>query len=299
MKRIHRLRPGVAGAIVAAAGLLGVWGASLRAQVFSLTREELIELTSSNPYGRFPDGRPRIPDELLERARGLTSEEVMGNQFADGFQILHPHKKLVGRAFTAVFMPQRPELENYAKARGLKQGLTTLNNQTVIDMLGPGDVLVVDAFGKRLDGGVVGDNLFYYIMKATNGAGLVIDGSVRDLDEIAGMEMPLYFRSATPTWLQRVTLAGWNVPIRIGGATVLPGDLVVGDREGVTFIPPSAVEKILDAAETGKIRDEWNRKKFDEGKYKSSDIYSRPRDPELQKEQREYIQKRLDQIRKK
>jgi regulator of RNase E activity RraA len=79
----------------------------------------------------------------------------------------------------------------------------------------------------------------------------------------------------------------------------MPGDVVVGDREGVSFIPPQALADILDRADTTHIHDEWTRKKFDEGKYKSSEIYGSPKDPALQKEYQEYLKKRLDEIRKK
>jgi regulator of RNase E activity RraA len=133
-------------------------------------------------------------------------------------------------------------------------------------------------------------------MKATKGGGLVVDGSIRDLDGIAPMDMPAYFRSADPTPIGNVMMTGINVPIRIGGVTVMPGDLVVGDREGVYFIPPQFVQEVLDHADETHIHDEWTRKKFDEGKYKSAEIYGSPKDPKLQKEYREYLKKRLDEI---
>jgi regulator of RNase E activity RraA len=113
------------------------------------------------------------------------------------------------------------------------------------------------------------------------------------------MDMPAYFRHADPSAIGNVTLAGWNLPIRIGGATVMPGDLVVGDREGIYFVPPELVEGLLDRAEETQIHDEWTRMKFNEGKYKSSEIYGSPRDPQLKKEYDEYLKKRLEEIRKK
>src|ERR1035441_4615751 len=211
------------------------------AQVFALTRDQLIELTRANPFERFPDGRPKVPDAMIERARGLSSEEVFGslgggrggfpNQYADGFQVLHPGKKLVGRAFTVQFMPQRQDLEEVAQAHAQAAGLGRLNNQTAIDMLQPGDVLVVDLFGKNEDGTIVGDNLFYYVMQTTKTGGIVVDGSIRDLEGISEMDMPLYYRHAHPSYLTNVTLTGMNIPIRIGNATVMPGDLV--DRNSV------------------------------------------------------------------
>jgi 4-hydroxy-4-methyl-2-oxoglutarate aldolase len=106
----------------------------------------------------------------------------------------------------------------------------------VIDMLQPGDVLVVDLFGQQEGGTIVGDNLFYYIMKATKNGGLVVDGAIRDLEGISRMDMPAYFRAAHPTAINNVMISGFNVPVRIGKATVMPGDLVFGDAEGVYFI---------------------------------------------------------------
>jgi 4-hydroxy-4-methyl-2-oxoglutarate aldolase len=276
------------------------------AQVFTLTKDQLIELTKANPFERFPDGRPKVPDALIERARGVSAEEVFGvvgggrggyrNQYADGFQVLHPARKLVGRAFTVQFMPLRQDLEDVAQAHAQAAGLGRLNNQTAFDMLQPGDVLVVDLFGKYEDGTIVGDNLFYYIMKTTKTGGIVVDGSIRDLEGISEMDMPLYYRHAHPSYLTNVTLTGINIPVRIGNTTVMPGDLVVGDPEGVYFVPPQMVQQLVDSADRVHIHDEWTRMKFAEGKYKSSEIYSSPRDPALRKEYEDYLKKRLEEI---
>lgn len=277
------------------------------AQLFMFPKQELIDYTSKSPFDRLADGRPKVPDAMIERARDLSSEEVWAgleeergfkNQYADGFQVLQPGKTMVGRAFTVQFMPLRGDVDEVAKKKARERGLAELSNQTAIDMLQPGDVLVVDLFGKKVDGTIVGDNLFYYVMKATNGGGLVVDGSIRDLDGIAKIDMPAYFRFVDPTPIGNVMLTGINVPVRIGGVTVMPGDLVVGDREGVYFIPPQFVQAVLDHADETHIHDEWTKKKFDEGKYKSSEIYSSPKDPKLQKEYQEYLKKRLDEIHK-
>ena len=276
------------------------------AQLFSFPRQELIDYTANSPFDRLPDGRPKVPDAMIERARDLSSEEIWAglhdegfkNQYADGFQVLHPGKTMVGRAFTVQFMPLRADVSDIAKDKAKERGFAGLTNQTAIDMLQPGDVLVVDLFGKKVDGTIVGDNLFYYVMKATNDGGLVVDGSIRDLDGIAKIAMSAYFRSADPTPIGNVMLTGINVPIRIGGVTVMPGDLVVGDREGVYFIPPQLVKEVLDHADETHIHDEWTKKKFDEGKYKSSEIYGSPKDPKLQEEYREYLKKRLNEIHK-
>jgi 4-hydroxy-4-methyl-2-oxoglutarate aldolase len=294
----------VAIGVLIAAVLMPVFS---HAQLFTLTREQLIEYTAPNPFERFPDGRPKVPDAFIERARGLSAEEVFAvlpgqgfrNQYADGFKVLHPGKKLVGRAFTVQFMPLRPDLETVASAKAKAAGLPRLNNQAAIDMLQPGDVLVVDLFGQQEGGTIVGDNLFYYIMKATKGGGLVVDGAIRDLEGISRMDMPAYFRGAHPSAIGNVIISGINIPVRIGKATVMPGDLVFGDAEGVYFIPPALVQQVVDRADEIHVHDEWTRKKFDEGKYKSSEIYGTPRDPALKKEYDEYLKTRLEEIRKK
>ena len=276
------------------------------AQLLTFSKQDLIDYTAQNPFDRLPDGRPKVPDDLIERARGLSSEEVwavlqqkqFNNQYADGFQVLHPGKTMVGRAFTVQFMPLRGDVDDVAQAKAKEHGLKRLMNQTAIDMLQPGDVLIVDLFGKKVNGTIVGDNLFFYVMKATHGGGLVVDGSIRDLEGISAIDMPAYFRAVDPTPIGNVMLTGINTPVRIGGVTVMPGDLVVGDREGIYFIPPQFVQEVLDRADETHIHDEWTKKKFEEGKYKSSEIYGSPSDPKLQQEYQEYLKRRLEEIRK-
>ena len=277
-----------------------------RAQLIDFSKQQLQDYSESNPFDRLPDGRPKVPDNLLRQARELSSEEIWEvleekgykNQYADGFRILHPGKPMVGRAFTVQFMPMRPDVNHVAQSKAQARGIGHLHNQTAIDMLQPGDVLVVDLFGKKVGGTIVGDNLFYYVMTATKSGGLVVDGSVRDLNGIAEIDMPAYFKDVDPTPIDNVMLTGINVPVRIGGATVMPGDLVVGDREGVYFIPPQLVKEVLDRADEIRVHDEWTKKKFAEGKYKSSEIYGSPKDPKLKEEYEAYLKKRLEEIRK-
>src|SRR5215475_4605482 len=276
------------------------------AQMMEFSKQQLTDYSESNPFDRLADGRPKVPDNLLRQARELSAEEIWAvldekgykNQYADGFRILHPDKPMVGRAFTVQFMPMRPDVEEVAEAKAKARGMGRLHNQTAIDMLQPGDVLVVDLFGKKVGGTIVGDNLFFYVNQATHGGGLVVDGSVRDLNGISEIDMPAYFRSVDPTPIGNVMLTGVNVPVRIGGVTVMPGDLVVGDREGVYFVPPQFVQEVLDKADETHIHDEWTKKKFAEGKYKSSEIYGSPSDPKLKQEYEEYLKRRLEELRK-
>jgi regulator of RNase E activity RraA len=300
-----RVRPLVA---VALAGLLvaaAAWGQgqttapSASGLVFTLTHEQMMKYTAKNPYERFPDGRPRVPDALLEKFQDMSSEEIgvsrsgFPNQFVDGLQVLHPDKKLIGRALTLQLMPVRPDISEVDAAEWKAQGnQRPRDHQNAIDLLQKGDVFVVDVGGSVAAGGVIGDNLAYYILRTA--AGFVIDGAIRDLDGISPLaNLPGYYRGATPPAIHNVMVTGINIPVRIGNATVMPGDVVFGDKEGVSFIPPHLAQGIIDAAQSTHIHDEWTKMKFDEGKYKSTDIYSRPRDPALIKEYEDYLKQKL------
>jgi regulator of RNase E activity RraA len=277
----------------------------VRAQVFTLSRDELIRYTPKNPFERFDDGRPKVPDTLLEKMKGLSAEEILGvlsgarftNQFEGNFRLLHPGKKLVGRAVTAQFMPLRPDVADVSEAAATAKGLGRNANQRVIDTLQPGDVVVVDLFGKVEQGTFVGDNLAAAIFSATK-TGFVIDGSIRDLEGIFELDMAGYFRSVHPSAIGNVMLTGLNVPVRIGSAAVMPGDVVFGDREGIYFVPPQFVQEIVTRADTTHIHDEWTKAKFLTGKYKASELYPSPRDPALKKEYDEYLKKKLEELKK-
>ncbi|MDE3198316.1 MAG: hypothetical protein KGN84_18350, partial [Acidobacteriota bacterium] len=146
--------------------------ASCSAQIFKLTPEEMIRHTANNPFGRFPDGRPKVPDDILERVKGLSAEEVFGierrgypNLFENGFKIVKPEKKLVGRAVTLMLVPLRPEVAN-ADSTGLPSRAPRdqqISHQSALNLLQPGDVIVVDAH--TVEGGIIGDNLAYFIYK--------------------------------------------------------------------------------------------------------------------------------------
>jgi regulator of RNase E activity RraA len=283
---------------------------SAKAQLFSWTKEEMVEYTKAWTGERFPDGRPKVPDSWLERAKGLSQEEVIVpsgrgggppniasySQFDGNFKVLHPELKMAGRVVTAMYMPARADIDAIMFGKFREKGVT-LNNQWPIDHLQAGDVLVIDLYGKVDGGGIIGDNLYYYIMKATKGGGVVINGSLRDLEGAGEVKLPAYVRSITPTWFGGSTLYGYNVPIRVGNVVAMPGDIAFGDKEGVAFIPPSIAESILDKADETHVHDEWTKMKFDEGKYKSTDIYPSPRADELRKEYQDFLKKKLDELK--
>jgi 4-hydroxy-4-methyl-2-oxoglutarate aldolase len=271
----------------------------LYAQMSGFSKDDLLKYTRLNPFERFNDGRPKVPDELIKRLSSATTTSAWGvaqgsgynNQFEGGWEILHPGKQLIGRAVTAVYMPRRPDVEDVieeeAKAAGLGPGTT----QRVIDFLRPGDVLVVDVMGDEVeDASFGGDNLATAIYGIT-GNGYVVNGSIRDVPGIALLNVPIFTRDYHPAGRDAM-VAGINVPIRVGGVTVMPGDIVLGDRGGVAFIPPQLVRQVVERAELARLHDEWTKKMFMTGKYKATEIYSSPSDPALKKEYEEWLQKR-------
>ena len=273
---------------------------SANAQYFKISKDQIIELTKGNPFERSADGRPKVPDALLEKVRGLTVEEVWSvlpaqkyaHQYSGDWQILHPGKKLVGRAVTVTFVPARPDLHELVISDLKNRGITWAAHQHIIDQLQPGDVMVVDLFGKAEGGTVVGDNLATSIKSATVNGGLVVDGGIRDLEGIHPIDMPVYYRHAHPSAIADVTLLSHNGPTRIGETTVLPGDVVFGDRTGIYFIPPALVKAITDRADETHLHDEWTKDKFLTGRHKSSDLYPTPRDPKLKAEYEEFKKQR-------
>ncbi|HVT94681.1 MAG TPA: hypothetical protein VHD76_17670 [Bryobacteraceae bacterium] len=235
---------------------------------------------------RFADGRPKVPDEVLERLKHTTAEEAWDTlgehhfrlQFEGGWKTINvkPGERLVGRAVTAQFMPYRPDLNAVVNAHGRQDKRTGGGqNSWVIDTLTKGDVLVVDLYGKIRDGTIIGDNLGTSIMTKT-GTGLVVNGAVRDatgLAEIPGFKV--FARDFHPSAIADTTLTGWNVPIRIGEVTVLPGDVVLSDPDGITFIPAQYAEEVADESELTHLRDEWGHRMLREQKYAPGQIDAR------------------------
>ncbi len=270
---------------------------SANAQLYNFSEEQMKSFTALNPYERFPGGRPKIPEKVLDTIRQMNIQvvEAIGsipreyaNQYENGWKSLIPGKKLVGRAFTVQFMPSRPDLVAGMQSEAQKNNFTGLRNQTTIDMLQKDDLVVVDLFGKVQGGTYVGDKLSYYIWKTT-GTGLIVDGGIYLTENIAQSGMQAFYRGTYPGALSNATVSGINVPIRIGNAIIMPGDLVIGDEDGILAVPPQFVPKLISNVIRDRRRDFWMKRAFDLGKYKSSEIYGRPKDPALLKQFEEYL----------
>jgi regulator of RNase E activity RraA len=242
--------------------------------------EQRIAFTPDWHGDRFPDGRPQVPDAVLQRLHSVTADEAWDvlqeagfhNQFEGGWKVLNPGERMVGRVVTAVFMPRRPDVDSVIRANGKMEHRIGDENSWIIDILQPGDVLVVDLFGKIRYGTIAGDNLSTAIFTKSHN-GLIVNGAVRDvtgIQQIPGFQV--YVRGVDPSALENVMLTGINVPIRIGDTTIMPGDIALGDPEGITFIPPQLAQKVADDTEMDRLVDEWGHMMLREGKYTPGQI---------------------------
>jgi regulator of RNase E activity RraA len=248
----------------------------------TIAKEELIFLTSEWKGERFKDGRPKVSDDLIQRAKNIGIEEAWtvlknegyNNQFEGNWKMVHDDVPVIGRAVTAMFLPTRPDIEKNLKERGVKQGRKGNTNAWPIDVLTKGDVYVADGFGKIKGGTLIGDNLGNSIYNKS-GNGVIFNGSARDLQGLSKITgFNAFVRDFDPSYLEEMVLMGLNTPIRIGQAIVLPGDLVISEKEGVLFIPAHLAEKVIATAEFIALRDKFGQAMLKSGTYTTGEIDS-------------------------
>ena len=259
------------------------------AQPGILTRQLLIQYTPDWKGERFPDGRPKVPDSILQRMKSVTLEEAwaqlrsggFNHEYADGWLVIHPEKVLVGRALTAQWLPGRPDIERVIEDQGKKDGRVGGTNAWPVDMLQPGDVYVCDHFDLKQDGPSIGDNVGNAIYAKSHN-GIVYEGAVRDINGLKELEdFTAFVRFYDPSHhfgmlatgaRLNSTMIGINIPIRIGPATVMPGDVVLGRDGGVLFIPPQLAQSVVEYSEITHLRDLFGHQRLREGKYTAGQI---------------------------
>lgn len=255
-----------------------LWTSRIKAQ--TIPKEELIFLTAAWKGERFPDGRPKIPDAVIEEARTVNLDDVWtileGEgyhcQFDGGWKMIYANKPIIGRAVTAMFIPSRPDVEQGMKERGIQKGLKGNSNSWPIQQLSKGDVYVADGFGKIADGTLIGATLGNAIYTRT-GNGVVFNAAARDLEGLQQIEgFNALVRDWDPSFLKNVMLSGLNVPIRIGRAVVLPGDLVLTSSEGVIFVPAHLAEKVIGIAAFIQVKDQFGFEMLKAGRYTPGEI---------------------------
>ncbi|PZR28819.1 MAG: dimethylmenaquinone methyltransferase [Citrobacter freundii] len=279
----------------------------MNAQEVQISKQELIALTPEWKGERFPDGRPKVSDKILERMRSVSVEEAWavmknagyGYQVAEDWKLINPDSVLVGRAVTATFMPARPDvwkaIDTVGKAKG-KRG----QNSWPVDVLVKGDVYVADQFGAHKNGPTIGDNVGNAIYART-GNGIVYDGALRDVEglkEIGGFTS--FYTSYDPSYHNppgdlNTMLVGINHPTRIRTVTVMPGDVVLGKLGVVLFIPPHLAEKVCTTSEIVRLRDMFGHQRLREGKYTAGQIDARWSD-EIEKDFSKWINDHINEL---
>lgn len=256
-----------------------LFATSLQAQTIS--KEELIFLTSAWKGERFADGRPKISDNLLQRAKKIYIDDAWTvlknegylNQFEGNWKTVND-TIITGRAVTAMYMPSRPDVEKNIKDRGAKQGRKGNTNSWPIETLVKGDLYVADAYGKISGGPIMGATLANSIY-SKSGNGVVFDGSARDLLEIQNIKgFNAFVRDFHPSFTEDMVLMGLNAAIRIGNVMVLPGDLVIAQKEGVLFVPAHMAEQVVSTAEFVIRKDQFGFEMVRTGKYSTGEIDS-------------------------
>lgn len=275
-----------------AAALLAVSGTAFAQTQGFKTREQVIHETAYWTGERFADGRPRVPDSILDRMARVTMEEAWAtlrgagfhNQYEDGWQTLFPEKVLVGRVLTSGWVPGRPDIQKIVEEDGKAAGRVLGTNTWPVEMLQKRDVYVSDHFGLKVGGPSIGDNVGNAIYART-GNGIVYDGAVRDINGLR--ELPgfvSFWRSYDPSHhygmlntgsLLNSTLVSINAPTRIGKVTVMPGDVVLGRDGAVMFIPPQLAERVVRDSERTRLRDQFGQMRIREGRYTAGQIDGR------------------------
>ncbi|CAN5438800.1 hypothetical protein BH23BAC1_BH23BAC1_15690 [soil metagenome] len=283
-------------------------GNALKINAQQISREQLITLTPEWKGERFPDGRPKVPDEILERMKIVTHDEawaVLKNegylyQYAEGWLTIHPDNILIGRAATAQFMPGRPDVHKVMDSVGHQAGHKRGQNSWPVDQLVQGDVYVADQFGIHENGPTIGDNVGNAIY-ANSGNGIVYDGAVRDIEGLKELEgFTSFISSYHPSHHNQqgnlnTVLMGINVPIRIKQVMVMPGDVVLGKEGAVTFIPPHLAEKVVKISEIVSLRDMFGHQRIREKKYNAGQIDTRWSD-EIEKDFSAWLNQHLDKL---
>ena len=284
----------------------------LHSQQVQITKEELIALTPEWKGERFPDGRPKVPDDIIRRMKPVTIEEAWAilngagyrYQIADGWgQIINPDSVLVGRAYTTTFMPGRPDVWKAIDSMGKKEGRLS-QNVWAVEQLQKGDVYVADQFGAKKNGPTIGDRVGTAIYTKT-GNGIVYDGALRDVEglkEFGGFTS--FFSSYDPSYHNpgggqnrdlTTMIVGINRPTRIRTVTVMPGDVVLGKLGVVIFIPPHLAERVVKSSELVRLEDMFGQLRIREGKYTAGQIDARWAD-NIQKDFTQWLKDNVNKL---
>lgn len=281
-----------------------IFTAACFSQVGIFSKDDLIKYTPNWKGERFENGRPKVSGDLLERMKAVSIEEAWSvcnrhgftNQFEGNWVMTEDDPVLVGRAVTAYFQPKRPDVDSVISAQGKIDGRIGGQNSWIIDTIIEKDVIVVDLFGKVVDGTFLGDNLANSIWVKSGGTGVVIDGGARDIEGVMEIDnFPIFNRGWDPSYLKDTMLMGINAPIRMGRATVMPGDVVLGKKEGVIFIPAHLAQEVVETSEIVSLRDKFGHQRLREKKYTPGEIDRRWTD-DIEQDFQQWLKEKGDEL---
>jgi regulator of RNase E activity RraA len=284
----------------------------VKSQYVQASKDEIIALTPDWKGERFPDGRPKVSDDIIRRMKPVTIEEAWAivngagyrYQIAEGWgQIINPDSVLVGRAYTTTFMPGRPDVWKAIDSMGKKEGRRS-QNVWAVEQLQKGDVYVADQFGAKKNGPTIGDRVGTAIYTRT-GNGLVYNGALRDVEGLKEMGgFTSYFNSYDPSFHNpgggqnrdlTTMIVGINKPTEIHGVTVMPGDVVLGKMGVVIFIPPHLAERVVTSSELVRLEDMFGQLRIREGKYTAGQIDARWAD-DIQKDFTQWLKDNINKL---
>jgi len=203
------------------------------------------------------------------------------NCYHSAFRSTRPSERAVGRAMTIRMLPRRPDLDAAMKQQSEEQGYAPAVYVRAAEEARPGDVLVVEAGGDLKTGGFFGD-VTALGAKLAGAQGAIIYGSTRDYEELAAMEgFPVLALGFDPIGSVQVGV-DWNVPVRIGNATVLPGDVVLADSYTAIFFPPEIADAVIARARQIDAEEAYCRELVRRGDRPFREIY--PMSEELRRE---------------
>jgi regulator of RNase E activity RraA len=231
----------------------------------------------------------RATGEQLAKLRELPLEAIWGavraqghlNCCITGLATTRPGERLVGRARTIRCLPDRPDLRKASQELNKAGNWPNASNVRAAEDSEPGDVLVVDLGGRVAEGIFWGD-ISALGAQINGAAGAVLWGGTRDKEELEAMKgFPVLAVGFDPGVNTSIG-TDWNVPVRVGNATVLPGDIVVADSEAVIFFPAALADAVIRRATAVKEQEDYERQLVREKKYKFRDVY--PLSPQLREQ---------------
>jgi len=214
----------------------------------------------------------------IESAWSLVTAEGYPQNFINELTPLKPNYRMVGRARTMRYLPNRKDVREKLYGAGPQ-----LNYKSAEEAQ-PGDVLVFDAGGETRAGVSGGVTTIRFVVRG--GAGMVIDGAMRDTPELEGMHIQTYMRRGHASSVSPIMMTvDYQVPVRIGSVTVIPGDILVGDSHGILVIPAAIAEKVANTALEHDEQEDFQRELL----LKGESIYTvYPMNPAVRKRFEEY-----------